>query len=349
MSENKNEQKILIELKGAIHDLNNIFTSNLASIEQIQKLLPDNENVSSLLTGLSINYIRATEIINSLSPTSKRYKRRISIKEIITDVQSTVKFSLEDRIKLKINIEKSLPKIKGFYTDLYRTLLNLTINAIESIEDKGLVEIIAKNIPESNFIEIHISDTGSGISEENLPLIFNAEFSTKKRGSGQGLVIIKDIIAEHKGFISAKSAKQSGTTFIISLPTIPSLQKKSVGKSVQNILLVDDDKIILELFSDLLSSCDYNVVSADCGKEALNKFYNVDNFDLIIVDKTIPDIDGLDLIKKIRERNSKIPIILTSGSHEMIDQDLTDFGINAKIKKPFNFEQILDEIQNLLI
>jgi signal transduction histidine kinase len=139
MSGKKDEQRVLVNITGAIHDLNNIFTSNLVSIEKLQKLLSDNENVYSLLTGLSINYIRAIEIINSLSPTSKKLKSRISIEDIITDVQSTVQSSLEDRIKLKISIEKNLPKIEGYYTDLYRALLNLTINAIESIDDDGLI------------------------------------------------------------------------------------------------------------------------------------------------------------------------------------------------------------------
>ena len=349
MSGNKNEQKILIDLRGAIHDLNNIFTSNLASIGQLQKLLPDNENVNSLLAGLSINYIRATEIINSLSPTTKKLKSRISIEDIITDVQSTVKLSLEERSKLKIIIEKNIPEIEGYYTDLYRALLNITINAIESIDTEGQIEITANKIQENNLIEIKISDTGSGISKENLPFIFNEKFSTKERGSGHGLAIIKKIIAEHKGIISAESKEQTGTTFIISLPSIPVFQQASHGKKNQSILLVDDDKTILELLSDLLLSYDYNVVAAGCGKEALKEYYNNPNFELIIVDKTMPDIDGLELIKKIRESNSKVPIILTSGSHETINQDLTDYRINKKIKKPFNFEQLLDEIQNLLI
>lgn len=349
MSDNKNEQKILIDLNGAIHDLNNIFTSNLASIEQLQNMLPDNENFHSLLTGLSINYTRATEIINSLSPASQKLKSRISIEDIITDVQSTVKLSLEERIKLKISIEKNIPKIEGYYIDLYRALLNITINAIESIDDEGLIEITAKTIQENKFIEILISDTGSGISDENLPFIFDDKFSTKERGSGDGLAIIKKIIDEQKGTISAKNNEQSGTTFSISIPALPVFQKTSPGKNTQSILLVDDDKTILELLSDLLLSYDYNVVSADCGKDALKEFYNYPNFELIIVDKTIPDIDGLDLINKFREKNSKVPIILTSGSHEIIDQDLSDFMINKKIKKPFNFEQLLDEIQNLLI
>ncbi len=349
MSGNKDEQKILIDLKEAIHDLNNIFTSNLASLEQLQKMLPDNKNVHNLLAGLSINYMRATEIINSLSPTSQKLKSRIAIEDIITDVQSTVKLSLEERIKLKINIEKNLPKIEGYYTDLYRVLLNILINAIESIDDEGLIEISANKIQENKFIEIHISDTGSGISEENLPFIFDEKFSTKGRGSGDGLSIIKKIIDEHEGIISAKSNEQSGTTLSISLPTVPTFKNISSSNNTESILLVDDDKTILELLSDLLSSYNYKVVSADSGKEALKEFYNHPNFELIIVDKTIPDIDGLDLIKKIRESNSKVPIILTSGSHETIDQDLTDFMINKKIKKPFNFEQLLDEIQNLLI
>ena len=348
MSENNNEQKTLTTVQRAIHDLNNIFTSNLTSIEQLQILLDENINAQNLLTGLSINSIRAIEIINSLSPTSKKLKRRISLKNIIADVQSTVKSSLENRIELKINIEKNLPKIDGYYTNLYRVFLNLTINAIESIDDEGIITITANSIPQNNIIDIHISDSGSGISDKNLLSIFDTGFSTKERESGHGLAIAKEIIGEHNGSISARSDIKKGTTFSITLPTIPSPLKKSLGEKTKNILLVDDDKTILELFSELLSSYNYNVVSADCGTNALNKFSNTPNFDLIIIDKIMPDIDGLDLIKMIRESNYEIPIILTSGSHETIEQDLTYLGINKKIKKPFDFEEMLDEIQNLL-
>lgn len=348
MSENNDEQKILTTVKRAIHDLNNILTSNLTSIELLRKLLDKNEKAQNLLTGLSVNSIRSIEIINSLSPTSKKLKRRISLENIITDVLSTVKSTLENRIRLKINIEKNLPKIEGYYTDLYRAFLNLTINATESIDGEGLIEISAKKNQINHFIDIYISDSGSGISDENLSSIFDAEFSTKERGSGHGLAIVKEIIEEHNGSISAESVIKSGTTFSISLPSIPSPQKKSLKQRTHNILLVDDDKTILELFSELLSSYNYNVVSVDCGKKALNKLNDTHNFDLLIIDKIMPNIDGLDLIKKIRESNSEIPIILTSGSHETIEQDLTYLGINKKIKKPFDFEQMLDEIQNLL-
>ncbi len=348
MSENNDAQKILITVKRAIHDLNNIFTSNLTSIEQLQKILDGNKNAQNLLTGLSINSIRAIEIINSLSPTSKKLKRRISLESIIADVQSTVKSSLENRIKLKINIRKNLPKIEGYYTDLYRAFLNLTINAIESIDGEGFIEISANNISKNNFIDIFISDSGSGISSDNLSSIFDSDFSTKEEASGYGLAIVKEIIGEHNGSIYAKSIIKQGTTFSITLPTVSSPQKKSFGKKTQKILLVDDDKTILELFSELLFSYNYSVVSVASGKDALSRFNNTPNFDLIIIDKIMPDMDGLSLIKKIREQNSEIPIIFTSGSHETIEQDLTYLGIDKKIKKPFDFEQMLDEIQNLL-
>ncbi len=348
MNNSNDEQKILTSIKRAIHDLNNIFTSNLTTIEQLQKLLEGNENAYNLLTGLSINSVRAIEIINSLSPTAKKLKRRISINNVITDVLSTVKSSIEDRVEFKIQLGTKLPKIEGFYTDLYRAFLNLTINAIESIDDKGVIEISASKISKDNFVEISISDSGSGISEENLSSIFSDGFSTRDRESGHGLAIVKEIIDQHNGSVSAKSNPKSGTTFCITLPTIPNPQKRSLDKKTQKILLVDDDLKILELLSDLLISYNYSIVAVSSGKEALSDFENLDDFDLLIIDKTIPDIDGLDLIETIRGSNSEIPIILTSGSHETIDQDLSHLCINKKVKKPFDFDQMLDEIQDLL-
>ncbi len=349
MSDNSDEQKISSDVKRAIHDLNNIFTSNLTSIEQLRNLLNENDNAKTLLTGLSINSTRAIDIINSLTLSTKKLKQLISIENIIADVQSTVAPSLENRIELKIIINETLPKIEGNYTELYRTFLNLTINAIESINDKGLIEITVNKIPKKNFIKVQISDSGSGIPDADLPSIFDAGFSTKERDSGDGLAIIKEIIGNHNGSISVESREQNGTTFSINLPSIPSPQINVHAKKPKNILLVDDDKTILELFSELLSSYNYNVLSSDCGMDALEKFNSNTLFDLIIIDKTMPDMDGLELIKKIRESNTELPIILISGSYETMELDLTNLAINKKIKKPFDFELILNEIQNLLI
>ncbi len=343
-------QKMSLTLKRAIHDLNNIFTSNQAAIEQLQPLLKDNPPSQKLLLTLGSNSLRAIEIINSLSKNHKKEKRTITLESILNDVISTVEPSLGEGIKINLNLAKSFSKVNGYYTDLYRAFLNLTINAIESIEDKGSIEYsILENI-ETKSVDILISDSGLGIPTENLKSIFNSGFSTKgrERESGHGLAIVKEIITQHNGTISVTSNLNKGTVFKITLPKVATKNETLSKNENAKILLVDDDNSILELFSDLLSSYNYNVIAVNCGENAFAEFQKVLDFDLIIIDKTLPDIDGLELIKKMRKDNSEIPIILMSGSHETIDYDFTDLGINEKIKKPFDFEIMLSKIKTLL-
>jgi len=348
MTAKNNEEEILLTVKRAIHDLNNIFTSNLVSIEQLQKLSSKNEAIQSLLTTLSNNSIRAIDIVNSLTPNSKNLKRRISLSNIITEVTSTVKTTLPKKIKLKVNVENDLPKIEGYFTDLYRVFLNLIINAGESIVDSGLIEVTLTNDIENDSVKISISDNGKGIDEDSISSIFDDGFSSKQKGreSGHGLAIVKKIIEEHNGSISVSSKLNIGTEFCVLLPALYQPQR-DVSNKEKRILLIDDDKTILELFSDLLISYNYKIDTAHSATEAYKVFR--DDFDLIIVDKVMPDIDGLEFIKKVRSENHTIPIILTTGSHETLEQDLSHLGINKKIKKPYNFEEILSEIEKILI
>ena len=344
---NDDNQKISRSLKEAIHDLNNIFTSNLASIENLQGLLNDNPTAKKQLTNLSKNSLRAIDIINSLTTNSKT-QRTISLKTLLDDVIATAESTLNKNITISLTHKNSFPTVIGYYIDLYRAFLNLTINAIESIDAKGTVEFFVRGNKEEKNVSILIKDSGKGILERDLTTIFDSGFSTKMKNheSGHGLKITKDIIDEHNGNITVSSKKNKGTIFNVTLPTVQLENRKSEKNKNKKILLVDDEKI--ELLSDLLTSYNYSIVTVDCGEKALEKFRNNSDFSLLIIDKTLPSIDGLELIKNIREQNSDIPIILMSGEYETIEKDLTHLGINKKVKKPFDFEIILNEIQTLL-
>ena len=336
-------------LKQAVHDLNNIFTSSINSIDILENVVNKDVGTQKLISTIRTNSLRAVDIINNLLSHKTKQKNEISIYDLVTDIKLTTKATLPKNVKLQFRFGKNLNKINANYTDLYRVLLNLIVNASEAIIDKGTIIFSAKNSRRKDSVLISIKDNGIGISTKKLKDIFNDGYSTKSRStnSGIGLTIVQQIIEEYNGKIEVTSQYRSGTKFAITIPTVNTTETNNNRNKQQTILLADDDLVILELFSELLASYNYKVITSKDGKDAANKFKK-DTFDLVIVDKTMPKINGFELIKLIRKSDSTIPIILTTGSQEAIDEEYPKLNKKKKIKKPWSFEDMLDCIRILL-
>lgn len=334
--------------KHAIHDLNNILNSTINSISILEELVANENKSSEIVATLKTNFLRTSNIINELSEDSAKPYNIISLHSLIKDIKLTIKYIIPKEIKLQFRLGKNLSSVHGNYSDIYRVILNLIINASEAIKNSGLIIVSVKNSRKHDTILISIKDNGIGISSKNINHIFDEGYSTKKvkSNSGLGLAIIKNIITEHNGTINVHSKYRVGTEFIVSLPSFEKAEPKNKKKSLHSILLVDDDQIILELLSELLSSYNYKVTTAKDGKDALSKFRK-SKFDLAIIDKTMPIIDGIELIETIRKKDSLISIILTTGSQETINAKYSTLNINAKIKKPWGFEDMLNCIEGL--
>ena len=339
----------ILKQKKVVHDLNNLFTSNLALIEKLKSQLKDEKTVSNFLSALNSNTLQAIDILESLSGENHKTKNVIPIVDLLKDVSSAFMATLSDKISFKSVFDRDLDneKISCFYSDLHRVMLNILINARESIVANGRITLSAQLLSIEKKINISISDSGMGISESNISKIFEEGFSTKDKenDSGFGLYIVREVIKNHGGEIFVTSKINEGTQFDIFLPLYESKKNSVNGKK---ILLVDDDQTILELLTDLLTSYNYKVISVPNGTLALEEFSKRRDFDLIIIDKIMKDMDGLIVIELIRNINKTMPIILTTGSCETLDGDLTRLNITKIIKKPFNFDLLLEEIKELL-
>ncbi len=341
-------------IKQAAHDLNNIITSSNNSITAIKRLIKPNDEIQKYLTNIETNSIRATELIEELLVSEgigERIKRRININDLIDDVIRTLKGSLGDKIVLNVSVTKNLYKIDGFYSDLYRALLNLAINAAEAIDGKGKITIKARNVSSGSKdpgIVISVKDTGCGISEKSLKSIFKEGFSTKQKKvvSGLGLSIVKNTIETHDGEIEVKSKVGKGTEFIVSLPAIKSFKRKTKKEKIKKILIAEDEAPILESICYLLQSYDYETVCAANGELAIQKFEENDDIDLMIIDKFMPVYDGLDVVRNIRKKNKTVPIILTTGIQDADEKKFKRLGINEILKKPYDFNLMIELIRN---
>ena len=262
------------KIQQTAHDLNNIITSSKNSVAAVKKSIKLNTEAHKYLTNIETNCIRATEMLEEFLASEgigARNKRHLNLNDLISDVERTLKGNLNEDVALEVKVSKRLLKTNGFYSDLYRALLNLSMNVFEAIDGKGKIFLRAKNRTsktKGNIIEISIKDTGHGIDKITLKKIFEDGFSTKNknRTSGIGLSIVKKIIQDHQGLLDVKSTVNKGTEFIVSLPALPVQRKTKKRNKIKKILVAEDEIPILELITDLLESYDYKTVGAASGK-----------------------------------------------------------------------------------
>lgn len=353
-------------IKNFAHDLNNILTSISNSSSLLAGSIGNTEKSNELLKNIENNSRRASDIIQQVlsdSEAKESVKRKVQPGNLLNELHNSLVNIIRKDILIDFRISDDLAPITANYSDIYRVLLNLCINASEAIKRKGNIVLKAVNIsseelPEQinpvndTYIKISVIDNGSGIRKKNLNKIFDKNFSTKSRDreSGLGLNIVKNIIEEHSGYIDVKSRWLFGTEFTIYLPAREMFEKSDLSAGPdKTILLADDEDSILELLTDLLESYDYKVIKAGNGAEVLKIFKKKMHIDLMIIDRKMPEMDGAECIMKLREADYTNPIILTSGSGSInSDAYIKKLAVQKVMTKPYDFIELLEEVKLLL-
>ncbi|MBI5729538.1 MAG: hybrid sensor histidine kinase/response regulator, partial [Ignavibacteriales bacterium] len=287
-------------VKHLAHDLNNIFTRILNSIDLLKRKVTNIDTILPILNNIESGTYLASEMIDDTfgNISNKITQRKINLNSIIADIVRSYILQQKDKINFLLSLEKDLKLVNGKYSDFYRVILNLIINSIEAINTSGAIRIKTCNLENEDKIQIIINDDGSGIEEQFLSQVFNEDYSTKNKNkiSGVGLSIVKEIIEDHNGTISVSSEVGKGSEFIITLNSSPILHDKP-AQSGKTILIAEDEDILRELLTELLQSYDYTILTASNGIEVLD-FLKVRTPDLLIVDKKMPEMDGLTCLQE---------------------------------------------------
>jgi len=351
---------------GMAHDFNNLLSSIFGSIHLLRSRVPESENVNKLIDNIENCSVRARDLTKGLlsfgKPTAKR-KEIVMPNFLLSEIVKVVTQTFPSNITLEEKVDNGLHNIIGNGTEIYQILLNLCVNAKESIEGSGKIVISASNLlvddtniinypllDRGKFVKFSVSDTGTGINEENLSKIFDPYFSTKQKdtGSGLGLYVTYGIIKAHKGHIDVTSPKGMGTTFDVYLPVFEPQKSVKLQESDKIIMLADDEEMLSELLAEMLESSGYYVIKVKSGEEVLTVLTEELKVDLLIIDYNMPVMNGLDCISKIRSLNFKLPVILSTGSISFEDEDLKRYKVSKKIMKPYEFDTMLDTIKQLI-
>jgi signal transduction histidine kinase/CheY-like chemotaxis protein len=353
---------------GMAHDFNNLLSSIFGSLNLLKKRIPSNENITKLLDNIENCSVRARDLTKGLlsygKPTPKR-KELIKPNIQLSELSKVISQTFPRDIIFEQDIEERLHDILGNGTELYQVLLNLCVNAKEAMDGKNKrLTLKAKNInvneknqvnypllEKGNYVHFSVKDTGSGIDEDNLQKIFDPYFSTKEKdtGSGLGLYVTYGIIKAHNGHIEVSSKLNAGTEFDVFIPAYEPKQADKYVSADKIILLADDEIMLRDLLAELLESYGYSVIKVMSGSEVLKVLTEEIKVDLAIIDYNMPEMNGVDCIKKIRQLNLNFPVILSSGSLDFNGSfDISSVGINSVVNKPYEFDTMLTTIQELI-
>jgi CheY-like chemotaxis protein len=354
------------------HDFNNVLAAILGRVQLLKMQFKPPSGKQEKRKSM-LNLMKSLDIIERASldgaETVRRIqefsRKRVDDKEFIKiDVNELIDNALEyTKVRWKndaeakgitITIQKefsSLPATSGSASELREVFTNLINNAIDAMPQGGRIKI--KTFKENGHISITIADTGVGISEAIRNRIFDPFFTTKGvQSTGLGMSISYGIINRHQGTIVVNSFEGKGTTFMIRLPIV----QKSVGGSGKvrgmerrqrkaRVLVVDDEKDVRQLLSDILAGDDHEVEMASDGRQGIELFKKKD-FDIVFTDLGMPEMSGWEVAATIKGIDRKVPVAIITGWNICLNEtELKEKGVDLIVYKPFEVKRVLRLIQ----
>lgn len=364
---------------GIAHDFNNLLGVILGYSDLALLKIPVNDSVREDLNEIIKASVRASDLCRQMLTYSGKGRLSVSnfdFLKLVNDTTSLLKALVSKKATLEISLPASLPFIEADPTQIDQVLINLIINASEALENKnGTIRlsldaqycskeylsklILGKDLPEGEYVCLRVSDTGRGISPDALERIFEPFFSTKNAGRGLGLSVMMGIVKSHRGALDVKSALGEGTVFSIFLPVADkpvkktkktSRKSKSDWKGTGTVLLADDENTVLEMCREMLQLLGFDVLTALDGKEAVELYKkNQEKISCVILDLTMPNMDGEEAFDEIKKINSKVKILISSGYGErQILQRFNSKSLAAFIQKPYNLEGLKEILSKIL-
>jgi two-component system, cell cycle sensor histidine kinase and response regulator CckA len=355
---------------GIAHNFNNILTTILGYSELLIEYSNLDDSSKQKVENIESSARKAGVMVSKLLGFARREKHEIlplNLHHVINDSVKLFEGVLDKKIGLKINLCSNNPVIEGDSNQVEQVIMNLIVNAKDAMPDGGLITIktdiieIGKDktdtpayIEQGKYVVLTVSDTGCGIPKNIINKVFDPFFTTKEKGKGTGLglAMVYGIVKDHRGYISVQSEIDKGTIFDIYLPVSERVVHRVTKPQIfsieghENILVVDDDKDVLNFIKDILETHGYTVTSANNSLTAIDIFRNLSGkISLVITDVLMPLMEGGELIKQLKEIKPDIKIIIISGySDEKITKDMVD----VFIRKPFESIELLSAIRRLL-
>ncbi|MFZ5585948.1 MAG: PAS domain-containing hybrid sensor histidine kinase/response regulator [Thermodesulfobacteriota bacterium] len=361
---------------GIAHDFNNLLVGILGNADLGLMDLPPESPARGRVLALRDAAIRASELSNQMLAYSGKGRfvvEPINLNRVVEEMANLLQVSIAKNVVLKYNFHPNLPAVEADAAQIRQVVMNLITNASEAIGGKsGVVSLstgvteVDRNYLQGTFVDdelavgyyafLEVSDTGCGMDAETRVKIFDPFFTTKFTGRGLGLSAVLGIVRGHKGAVKVYSEPGRGTSIKVLLP-VSSKQalpqdEAQTGAELETaapgglVLVVDDEESVRSVTKMMLERGGYQVITAADGREGVDVFRQRQHeIRLVMLDMTMPHLNGEEAFTEIRRINDRVPVMLASGYNE---QDATTRfagkGLAGFIQKPFRLQRLLEKV-----
>ena len=362
---------------GIAHDFNNLLTGILAQTSILSAKLsaddPLNKHVDKALASAE----RAADLTRQLlayAGHSKLGVVPIDLNDLVRENGMLLESAMSDRATLTLDLQDNLPPILAEPGQLQQLVMNLVINAQESLPTIGGIVQVAtslrmgplgppdvrlignSSLPAGPYVCLEIRDTGCGMDAATIERMFDPFYTTKETGHGLGLSATLGIISSYQGGIAVTSSPGLGSTFRVYIPaqlaveTVEAQPKPKRQLPAGKVLVIDDAPGVREALEDLLALEGLNVLTAQNGADGIELFRRHQaGIDLVIVDMVMPGLSGPDTIKAIRKIDQQMPMIMSSGySREGMEKEIRNEPNIYVMPKPYDRSKLLEMLSQIV-
>ena len=360
---------------GIAHDFNNILTSIIGNAElALLRMKPESPGISNIHK-IEQAATQAADLAKQMLAYSGKGKfviEHLDINCLLEEMLHLLDVSISKMAKLKLNFAPNLPAVEADATQIRQIVMNLVINASEAIGDNsGVISITTgcrdcdksylknfwqnESINEGSYVYIDIADTGCGMSKDTLAKVFDPFFTTKFTGRGLGMAAVQGIVKGHRGAIKVDSEPGRGTTFKILLPS-SSVAIEIISrdghtedwKGEGKVLLVDDEETIRDVAKEMLREFGFTTITANDGRDAIEIFKENPDIVIVIMDLTMPNMDGEQCFHELKKLNPDVKVVMSSGFSELeVTQKFVGKGLAGFIQKPYKLSVLREVIQKI--
>ena len=355
---------------GVAHDLNNILSGLVSYPELLLMDLPEDSPLRKPILTMQRSGQRAAVVVQDLLTLARRAVAVTDVVNLNHTISEYLKSPEHEKLKLyhpdvhlDTDLDKNLLNIMGSPVHLSKTIMNMVYNATEAMPDGGTILISTSNqyvdrpisgydeVEEGDYAVLKVSDTGIGITSEDIEKIFEPFYTKKvmgRSGTGLGMAVVWGTVKDHNGYIDVQSTEGKGSIFTLYFPVtrkemedITSVPFESLTGNNESILVVDDVEDQRKIASSMLSKLGYEVTTVPSGEQAVEHM-KAHSADLLILDMIMdPGIDGLETYKRILEYHPDQKAIIASGFAETERvKEVQRLGVGKYIKKPYTLPNI---------
>ncbi|MCP4007663.1 MAG: response regulator, partial [bacterium] len=321
---------------------------------------------------------RASDLTNQMLAYSGKGRfvvEDLDLSRLVREMINLLEISISKKAALRYELEDGLPAIEADGTQIRQVVMNLITNASEATGDRSGVISIRTGLADCDreyfegaypdekqspgaYVYLEVADTGSGMDAESLARIFEPFYTTKFTGRGLGLAAVLGIMRGHRGAIKIQSEPGQGTVFKVLIPAVARSTAVVADEPLEALglhptglaLLVDDNEMVLAVTSQYLERMGCEVITATDGREALEVFeQRSDEIAFVILDLTMPHMDGDECFRELRRIRSDVLVILTSGYNEQeLTQRFVGHGFAGFLHKPYDAVQLIAKLRRIL-